>query len=1456
MARKGKVSVNADVNVNAKGMKNATKESKKLRDNLRHGETSSDKIAKNMSRTRTGRTAMDHAGMSRTSYGGARGVTGGTGRAGKDFSNMAQMGGGTGGLVAAYAMLAANIFALTAAFQALSNAAKVEQLTQGLELMGARSGIALKVTANGLKEITDNAISTSDAMRAVAQASSAGLGQDEIERLGGVARGAALALGRDTSEALDRLTRGAIKLEPELLDELGIMVRLDEAVQAYAKANGLTASSLTLTQKRQAFLNAVLEEGESKFSDINKQIASNSFDKLSASVRDFGTDILKTLNNVVIPFIQVLTEVPVLGLALALGVLQKSMRQVLPNIESQLARTTGRVDIARAKARDFRAPIKEARTQYRQAAAGSIEQIRAEKELNRLIKRRNQLNQNVLFQQQKMRLEEKMLQTAKTKGYTLARAQYAIDLARLRVARQQNKEQAKANMLTAIGIGLSKIKGITMAAVGALSSLFAIITIISAAVAGIIFLYKKFFPPTEAQKRLKLLKDELKELNESARETRNQLDSMKVGAGYDALVNSTGQIVANLEKQLRVQRQIEQEAEDRAAREELTRQRNSLQRRLRQASRGRGRGRGTDTDSYREGQRELARLNAELERMREPIRLQNAIEGLSGQAKEAYENIKLSNPELLKTVNSLLEAGAAQEEITLEIINAANAQEKFLNLNKDIVEGTKLISEGFAEIRFKDIDNDFTKIGNGFKQIQTRLEQLPDMPSQMQLGAVKEGLESIGKAQTFALLDTAVEIGVDIAPRDVVKVRQYFYDLDKLAEIELKLKDVDLPPFIRQIYEQAQESVTSSLTDTSVEVAEIATSAAEAVQERFDAEKTTLETLKMQVGINKAILATEKSRLNTAHKIADIRAGVVGISLKEDKIIKSITAFTRENQELALAVRNTSNEIDALEEGRLTLILQRNQAEEDGQNKTVAHLNTVIAKNADLRREKEAQLRQELQAQQDILKAQGQALVAEFEALKLSQTENSLLKNNQDITFTTIRAEEIRLENVQRQIQFKKQELQLTTNIANKQRQLARVQAEGRAAQRGFGGLSAAQEREFKRADLQAQLDNFRAQEELLEQEKQAALDKLKMENELFKLRFAAAELALQNSIIEGKEKGLDVTEAEQVLGTMQAQNIQSILQNRYTTEEEMINSTFGKRAELLEAERNLIEGMLNNLGDANTAFQNLGASLLRTSEGFNLPDQTRGVFLSERQAVIDDMATGKLSQEEGDEKIRQLREQASAMGALEIAAEGVNNVLNTVQSSMEEAFMSMIDGSKSAAEAFGDMAKAILKDIAQMIVKMLVYKAIEAGLNMIPGVGPGLSAGFRALTGSGAAGGYMEKGAAGGIMGYANGGIIKPRDGLEGIVKQPTYLVGEGRMNEAVVPLPNGRSIPVQMHGGNTSSQQNNVSVTVNMGDGSTTTNAGSGDQAQRMGQMIAAAVQKELMAQKSPGGLLSKYG
>ena len=70
-------------------------------------------------------------------------------------------------------------------------------------------------------------------------------------------------------------------------------------------------------------------------------------------------------------------------------------------------------------------------------------------------------------------------------------------------------------------------------------------------------------------------------------------------------------------------------------------------------------------------------------------------------------------------------------------------------------------------------------------------------------------------------------------------------------------------------------------------------------------------------------------------------------------------------------------------------------------------------------------------------------------------------------------------------------------------------------------------------------------------------------------------------------------------------------------------------------------------------------------------------------------------------------------------------------------------------------------------------------------GGGGGLGGFIAGLFGGGGAGGAAAVGMAkGGIMQYAAGGIAT----------QPTYIVGEGKQHEAVVPLPDNRSIPVDL--------------------------------------------------------------
>jgi hypothetical protein len=101
-------------------------------------------------------------------------------------------------------------------------------------------------------------------------------------------------------------------------------------------------------------------------------------------------------------------------------------------------------------------------------------------------------------------------------------------------------------------------------------------------------------------------------------------------------------------------------------------------------------------------------------------------------------------------------------------------------------------------------------------------------------------------------------------------------------------------------------------------------------------------------------------------------------------------------------------------------------------------------------------------------------------------------------------------------------------------------------------------------------------------------------------------------------------------------------------------------------------------------------------------------------------------------------------------------------------------------------------------------------------------------------------------IPGYAAGGVA--RGSAAG---HPAILHG----NEAVVPLPNGRSIPVDLQQGNTNNQTNNVAVNIAM-DGNGSSQEQSKGTGEKLGAVISAAVQRELTNQKRPGGILSPYG
>jgi tape measure domain-containing protein len=193
--------------------------------------------------------------------------------------------------------------------------------------------------------------------------------------------------------------------------------------------------------------------------------------------------------------------------------------------------------------------------------------------------------------------------------------------------------------------------------------------------------------------------------------------------------------------------------------------------------------------------------------------------------------------------------------------------------------------------------------------------------------------------------------------------------------------------------------------------------------------------------------------------------------------------------------------------------------------------------------------------------------------------------------------------------------------------------------------------------------------------------------------------------------------------------------------------------------------------------------------------------------------------------------------------AEGVGNAFG-------ETFRGLISGASSTREALAGFFQSLSDMFADMVAKMLAeWAKLQIMKLFSPNQGAGGLLGFN-LASSGTSLLSSGLGAASSSVAFnplAFSGVQLFAKG--GVVTGPTMgLVGEGRFNEAVVPLPDGKSIPVSLNGGGSGG----INVVVNV-DAKGTSVQGDDMMGKQLGTAISSAVQAELIKQQRPGGLLS---
>jgi tape measure domain-containing protein len=267
-----------------------------------------------------------------------------------------------------------------------------------------------------------------------------------------------------------------------------------------------------------------------------------------------------------------------------------------------------------------------------------------------------------------------------------------------------------------------------------------------------------------------------------------------------------------------------------------------------------------------------------------------------------------------------------------------------------------------------------------------------------------------------------------------------------------------------------------------------------------------------------------------------------------------------------------------------------------------------------------------------------------------------------------------------------------------------------------------------------------------------------------------------------------------------------------------------------------------------------------------------------ERKAAAVDAAEGGLAPKTAREYMGEGFEAAEErLRELTNAGYQVVQAANAIGDAFGTAFKGLVTGSMTAQEALAGMFQSIADHFADMVaqmiaeyLKMALIKGIMSIIGMVAGAAaPGLSSAFGASGPSFNAGAFsgpaLSPGAAFGGGGapdfsgaFGGGGAAFnpsafsiPAFANGGIVTGPTLgLVGEGRYNEAVIPLPDGKSVPVDL--GGAAGNQINSNITVNVSNGQAQSNA-TGSNSSELGRKIEGAVKQVIVGELRPGGLLA---
>ena len=181
--------------------------------------------------------------------------------------------------------------AITAAFGlTVKSAMEVESTKIAFKNLATQNKQSANEILTALQKASKGTVSEYDLMLSANRAMVLGVARNtrDFEALMEVARDRAKTMGITTTQAFNDIVTGIGRGSRLILDNLGIIINLEQANEAYAKTLNKTASELTAAERQQALLNEVLKQGQATIDKTSQETmtTSESFQALKASIGD------------------------------------------------------------------------------------------------------------------------------------------------------------------------------------------------------------------------------------------------------------------------------------------------------------------------------------------------------------------------------------------------------------------------------------------------------------------------------------------------------------------------------------------------------------------------------------------------------------------------------------------------------------------------------------------------------------------------------------------------------------------------------------------------------------------------------------------------------------------------------------------------------------------------------------------------------------------------------------------------------------------------------------------------------------------------------------------------------------------------------------------------------------------------------------------------------------------